>query len=119
MLNLGTSLPNNLTVMEMNGRRTVRPYFIFEETFKACCKTTKCSLRNWLETKDFEVIYYRKDTVTDLKFFSNFDSLPNDILTNDVRYGIQLSKKIADSPQIKVTPLGKDSVLLYINFDWN
>ena len=119
-LNLGTSLPGDLTVLEMDGRRTLRPFDIFDETFTARCQTSKTSLKKWLQTKDFEVIYYGIDTVTDEhKFVHNFASLPNEILKNNIGYGIQLSRKIADSPQIIVTPLDKDNVLLDINFGWN
>ena len=120
MLNLGTSVPCDLEQITMKGRRTLRPFNTFDETFYATCKTSKVSLAAWLKTADFAVIYCCGDSLWENQnLFSHYNSLPKEITNNEINYGIQLSFDIADSPQISVHPIDDKNVMLYYNFDWN
>jgi hypothetical protein len=121
MLNLGTNVPYDIRQVSMQGDRKLRFIHRYwaDEGFSAKCKTTKISLMNWLKTSNYEVIYCGTDSLGNTKFYSDFNTLPKEILDNKIAYGIQLSKEIADSPQLSVTPAGSDNVFLHYYFDWN
>jgi hypothetical protein len=119
MLNLGTTVPNDLKQIKIVGERSPRFLIKMDNHFFASCKTSRQSFMKWLRTSGFEVVVFSNDSLGKQIFITNYDSLPKKITNCEIRYDVQLSPEIADAPILYVIPIDNQNVLLKYDFDWN
>lgn len=119
MMNLGTTVPGDLSEIKIKEDRSPRFLFKRDSHFFASCKTSKLALMKWLKTSNFEVVVFSKDTAGKQIFITKYDSLTKEIIDCRTNYLVQLSQKVADSPMLYVMPVDSHNVRLKFDFDWN
>jgi hypothetical protein len=118
MLNQGTSVPSNLDNITIKARRGLGVLINSGGYSTSICKTSKQSLNKWLKTSNFAVIHFPQDSFKPKSFYTNYDSLPAEIIKSKINYIVQF-KRHKDYLMLFVTPVDSQNVLLRYEMDWD
>jgi hypothetical protein len=119
-LNQDTSVPANPNSISITKRRGILNILTgLDAHASATCKVSKQDLSAWLKSTGFQVVYWRKDTLSETEFCKYYDSLPRFILNSEIGYTIQLQTRTVNTRHLHVSPADCNTVLLEYDIDWN